>query len=41
MGWIIRTIIWGLARRFLGLPGIVLIGVLLFLYFTRDFSFSG
>jgi len=26
MGWIIRTIIWGLARRFLGLPGIVLIG---------------
>ncbi len=40
MGWILRTIVWGLARRFLGLPGMALIGMLLYLYFTRDFSFS-
>ena len=38
MGWIIRTVIWALARRFLGLPGIVLVGVMLYLYFTRDFG---
>ncbi len=38
MGWIIRTLIWGLARRILGLPGMALIGVLLYLYFSRDFG---
>lgn len=38
MGWIFRTIVWGLARRFLGLPGIAIVGVLVYLYFTRDFS---
>lgn len=38
MGWIIRTLIWGLARRFLGLPGMALVGGLLYLYFSRDFS---
>jgi len=38
VGWIIRTIVWGLARRIFGLPGMALIGVLLYLYFTRDFS---
>ena len=38
MGWIIRTIVFGLARRFLGLPGMAVIGVLLYLYFSRDFS---
>lgn len=41
MGWIFRTIVWGLARRFFGLPGMALLGVLLYLYFTRDFSFFG
>jgi hypothetical protein len=38
MGWIIRTIIFGLARRFLGLPGMAIVGVLLYLFFTKDFS---
>jgi|GEM_PF-2951115 len=38
MSWIIRTLIFGLARRFLGLPGMAIIGVLLYLYFTRDFN---
>jgi len=41
MGWILRTIVWGLARRFLGLPGIAVVGVLLYLYFTRDFGLAG
>ena len=41
MGWILRTIVWNLARRFLGLPGIAVVGVLLYLYFTRDFGLSG
>ncbi len=40
MGWILRTIVWGLARRFLGLPGMAVMAVLLYLYFTRDFSFT-
>lgn len=39
MGWILRRVLWGLARRFLGLPGVALIGLLLYLYFARDFNF--
>jgi hypothetical protein len=38
MGWILRTLLWGLARRFLGLPGMAIVGVLIYLYVTRDFS---
>ena len=28
MGWILRAIVWGLARRFLGLPGMAVMAVL-------------
>ena len=33
MSFFVRTIIWGLAKRFLGLPGILLVGALLYFYF--------
>jgi hypothetical protein len=37
MGFLIRTVLWGVARRFLGLPGMALIGVLLYFYAKNNF----
>ena len=39
MSFIIRTILWGLARRFLGLPGMLIVGA--FLYFYAKSNFLG
>ncbi len=38
MGMIIRTILFGLARRLLGIPGMILVGGLLYLYFQTNYG---
>lgn len=37
MGWIIRILIWGLVRRFLGIPGMLAVGALLYAYFKTKY----
>jgi len=39
MSFLIRTILWGLARRFLGLPGMLVVGALLYFYGKSKFGF--
>lgn len=38
MGMILRMILFGLARRLLGLPGMVIVGGLLYLYWKTNYG---
>jgi len=36
MGFLMRTVLLGLIRRFLGVPGIILISILLYFYIKSN-----